>query len=351
MEAIGGHEHDAATDHVERVAGVHGSPVDDQLAVIGLAVAGEELEQRLLALTLEGGESEHFARMDGQADVVKLSAGAETASLEGGVLADDRGCRAHSRLVTNTRRRLAEHRRDDRCLTANSGHEGCDVATVAQHRAHVAVLAYLGEAVGDEQHGAVALAPPAHHGEDPLGEIWRERGGDLVEEQQLRVERQGSGEIEHAQEGQRHVTHLLAEVESVEVHVGEVPAHGVEICARQAEVLGHRQIGRHRRVLEHRGEAAAPCIAGALHGSRLAVDADRTSVSAQDAGEDLDERRLAGAVGAEQSVNLTGCHGQVDGAQGDDRPERLRNGSGLQQWNGHGRVVCVSQTTRCESSG
>ena len=68
---------------------------------------------------------------------------------------------------------------------------------------------------------------------------------------------------------------------------------------------------------------------------RLAVDADRPGVGAQHAGEDLDERRLAGAVGAEQGVDLAGRDREVDGAQGDDRAERLGDGGGLQQWSGH----------------
>ena len=205
------------------------------------------------------------------------------------------------------------------------------------------MLAHLGEAVGDEQHGAVALAPPAHHGEHPLGEVRREGGGDLVEEQQLRIERQGPGEVEHAQERQWHVAHLLAEVEPVEVHVGEVLAHRVDVRAGQAEVLRDRQVGRHRRVLEHRGETACEGVAGTVHGGRLAVDADRSGIGAQHPGEDLDERRLAGTVGAEQGVHLAGRDRQVDGAQGDDRAERLGDGSRLQQWNGHrASIDCVA---------
>ena len=138
---------------------------------------------------------------------------------------------------------LAEHRRDDRRFTALARHERGDVPAVAQDRAHVAVLAHLGEAVGDEQHGAVALAPPAHHGEHPLGQVRWQGGGDLVEEQQLGVERQGSGEVEHAQERQRDVADLLAEVEAIEVHLGEVLAHRVDVGAGEPEVLGDGEVG------------------------------------------------------------------------------------------------------------
>ena len=306
VQAVGGHEHDAAADDVERVPGTHRPTVDDELAAVGLAVAGEDLEQRLLALAFEGGEAEHLARGDGEADVVELAAVADAAGFEHRALTDRRRRRPHPRLVADADGAVAEHRLDDRRFAALAGHERGDVATVTQHGAHVAVLAHLGEAVRDEQHRAVALAPPAHHGEHSLGQVRRQGGGDLVEEQQLRVERQGAGEVEHAQERQRHVAHLLAEVEAVEVHLGEVPAHGADVGAGEAQVLGDGEIADHRRVLEHRGESAATGVAGTAQGGRLAVDADRAGVGAQHAGEDLDERRLAGAVGAEQGVDLAG---------------------------------------------
>ena len=57
--------------------------------------------------------------------------------------------------------------------------------------------------MSDEQDGAAALAPLAHDREHLLGEVRRQRGRDLVEQQQLRVVRQGAREIEHAQRGQR----------------------------------------------------------------------------------------------------------------------------------------------------
>ncbi len=204
-----------------------------------------------------------------------------------------------ARFVTHADGGVAEHGRDDRRFTALAGHERGDVPTVTQDGAHVAVLTHLGEAVRDEQHGPVALAPPAHHGEHPLGQVGWQGRGDLVEEQQLGVERQGPGQVEHPQERQRHVAHLLAKVEAIEVHLGEVLAHGRDVRPGEAEVLGDGEIGGHRRVLEDRGEAAAARLAGTAQSGGLAVDADRSGVGAQHPGEDLDERRLAGAVGAE----------------------------------------------------
>ena len=78
----------------------------------------------------------------------------------------------------------------------------------------------------------------------------------------------------------------------------------------------------------------------------LAVHGDRAGVGPQDPGEDLDQRRLAGSVRAEQGVHLARPHRQIDGAQRDDRPERLAHGSGLQQ-----RVVHSSINEPRSSAG
>ena len=68
-----------------------------------------------------------------------------------------------------------------------------------------------------------SLALAAHHGEDPLREIGRQRRGDLVKEQQLRVAGERAREVDHPQERQRHVGHELAEVD-VELHRLELAA-------------------------------------------------------------------------------------------------------------------------------
>ncbi len=140
-----------------------------------------------------------------------------------------------------------------------------------------------------------------------------------------------AGEVEHAQERQRHVAHLLVEIETVEIHRGQLAAHRADVDAGEAQVLGDSEVGRHRRVLEHRGETVCLGVARTPERDRLAVDLDRSGIGAQDAGEDLDERRLAGTVGAEEGVHLSRSNLQIDGAQRHHRAERLGDGVGLEQ--------------------
>ena len=59
------------------------------------------------------------------------------------------------------------------------------------------------------------------------------------------------------------------------------------------------------------------------------------------AGQDLDERALAGAVGAHQRVDLAGPHGQRRGLERDDGAVRLGDAGGFEQQIGGGGVSSV----------
>ena len=106
-----------------------------------------------------------------------------------------------------------EHVLDDLRLAALGGHERADVVAVAQDRRAVAERDHLGEAVRDEEHGAVLLLQLAGDLEDALGEVGRKCRRDLVQQEQLRLTRERAREVEHAQHRQRQVAGLVVEVE------------------------------------------------------------------------------------------------------------------------------------------
>ncbi len=78
-------------------------------------------------------------------------------------------------------------------------------------------------------------------------------------------------------------------------------------------------------------------IAGALGGlgigggERLAAEQDRAAVGAERAGQDLDEGALAGAVLAEQGMDLAGGGMELGPRQRGDAAEALRNRRCLDQ--------------------
>jgi hypothetical protein len=219
---------------------------------------------------------------------------------------------------------LAEHQLHDPLLLAGARLEAADRGAVAQHGGVVADGGDLGEAVRDEQHRAPAAAPLAHHREHALGEVGRQRRGDLVEQQQHGVEGQRARQVEHAQRRQRQLRDELGEVD-LELHALEPAADRVGVGVGEAEVLEDGEVGDQRRVLEDGREAELAGAARAAHGHFLAPDRDAATVRVDHAGERLDQCGLAGAVGAEQRVDLALLDREVGVAQGDHRAVVLRD--------------------------
>ena len=316
------------------------SPGDADVTAARPQLAGEGREQVVLALALERGDSEHLAGTQGERDTVH-GADAEVDDLERGTVA-----RARRRSLARMRRSLLlfelrraglrlrrlgpQHVLDDSLLAALLRLERPDGMTVAEHRRPIAACDHLGQAVRDEEHRPAVLTPVAHHGEHPLGEIGRQRRGDLVEQEQLRIAREGARQIEHAEHRQRHVSRLLRQVD-VELHRPHPFADGIDRGMRQAEVLGHGQVRHERRVLEHGREADARRgrRGGDLH--LRSADADRPAVLPDDTGQDLDERALAGPVRPQQGVHLARLDRERRRAQCDDRAVALRDVPCLQQ--------------------
>ena len=93
--------------------------------------------------------------------------------------------------------------------------------------------------------------------------------------------------------------------------VGRVPAHPVEVeqrpaarLVREEDALRDRQVLDQVELLVDRRDAARERRRGVAHRQRLALEEDLAAGGLVDAGDALDQRRLAGAVRAEQAVHL-----------------------------------------------
>ena len=182
----------------------------------------------------------------------------------------------------------------------------------------------------DEEDAAPALAPVAHHGEHALREVGRQRRRDLVEDQELRVLGEGSGEIEHPEHRKRKVVDELPEIE-LQPHRREVRADGFDRGARQAQIPGDREIRHERRILEHRREPEPRRLPRRARTNRLSRDGDGAGVGPNHPGQRLDEGALPRAVGAEQRVNLPRRDDEVGGVKRDDRPVLLGDPAGFEE--------------------
>ena len=83
-------------------------------------------------------------------------------------------------------------------------------------------------------------------------------------------------------------------------------AEPLERLRADEDVLGDAQVGEERRLLEDDRDPGRLRLLGVVEDRLLAVEQQPAGVGPVDAGEDLDERRLAGAVLADEAVHLAG---------------------------------------------
>ena len=136
-------------------------------------------------------------------------------------------------------------------------------------------------------------------------------------------------------------------------------AHGAAIDAParkerlppDEDVLDHGQVGEQRRLLV---DDCDPRLDGGSRAAQRdldAVDEQPPAVRGVDAGEDLDQRRLASAVLAHERVRLAGVEVDRDVLEGMDRAERLRRVLERQdRGRGPGRFSRVAELSCHEAS-
>ena len=81
---------------------------------------------------------------------------------------------------------------------------------------------------------AVAASLTPDHLEDPLGEIRGQGRGHLVEHQDVRLGRHGTGEVDDAERGQRQVPSVAGEVEVAEGRARRASGGTVRVVSRSA---------------------------------------------------------------------------------------------------------------------
>ena len=231
---------------------------------------------------------------------------------------------------------LAEHELDDPVLRARGHIHDADGLALAQHSRPVADGGDLDHPVGDEDDGALSAALAADDLEDALGEVRRQGRGHLVEHEDVRLDREGAGKVDDPERGERHAPRQARQVEVLEPELAEPVAERLHRCLGQAQVGADVQVRDERRLLVDRDEPAAAGFGRVMDRALPAPYGDRARVGPDRTGEDLDERALAGAVGAHERVDLARAHGQRGGLQRHDGAVGLRDARGLEQEVGGG---------------
>ena len=126
------------------------------------------------------------------------------------------------------------------------------------------------------------------------------------------------------------------------LHVGLVEQPGLAALAAEEHVLDDVEVVGQREVLVDDLDAERRGVGRAVDRDRLALEEDLAAVDRVDARHALDQRRLAGAVVADEGGDLAGTHREVDLVQHLHRAEALVDPAQLQSiGSGHGVITCL----------
>ena len=193
-----------------------------------------------------------------------------------------------------------------------------DDPAAAEHGCGAAEPANLLEPVADIEHRAALVRQPAQGLEQPFGFLRRQHGGRLVHDQQARALQQAADDLDALAHAHRQPGHPRRRVQRQAVGLrdgadcaGEPAPCGVR-RQRQRDVLGDGQPLEQREMLEDHADAERARFGRVAGRRRPAIPAHRTRIRLQRAVEDFHQRRFAGAVLAQQRMDLACANGEVD---------------------------------------
>src|SRR5713226_6414399 len=176
-------------------------------------------------------------------------------------------------------------------------------AAAGQHGDAVGQIGDDAEIVLDHQHRAIGRDRSDQRG-DAIDVLVPHAGGRLVEQQHLRVE--------HA------------------LRAPEIERSAAFSLQRDAHVLEHGQLRKHRRDLERAHEPEPRHVGGSKPGDVVALVDDAAVGGAQKFGQQIEASGLAGAIRADQRVDRPALDTQVDVTDRDEAREFLGEALGLE---------------------
>ena len=217
-----------------------------------------------------------------------------------------------------------------------------DEPPVAEHEDAVAMRERLLEAVGDEDEADALGCQLVRQREEPLAFAGGERGGGFVEDEEARLLGDRLGELDELLLAAPEAAERGARVDVAEADPGEHATGGhvqateadeaaaVGPVAAEEDVLGDAERAGGGELLVD--EADADVLAFAHRGERggAAVEGDLAGRGREGAGDDVDQRRLAGAVLADEADDLARRDAEVDAMQHGHVAEALRDSADLE---------------------
>ena len=245
----------------------------------------------------------------------------ESRPVQGVDLEDDVACR-----VGGLRWKLRVHRAsddelDNLLLAQAGGVVGALALPVAQNRQPICDLPHFANSVRDIDHGAARCRDVANALEQTFHVFGQKVLGRLVQHENLGLRRHRLHDfddeplfrVQTEDAGARIDRNVVAPLLQKPPYPGGKVHQGRSFRLGHAEIqiLGHGQIRHQGRFLADDGEPQEACSFGVAH--RLdAVDDDAAFLRYERAGRDGHERRLAGAVLADEAMDLAGKNRERD---------------------------------------
>ena len=213
------------------------------------------------------------------------------------------------------RRELApEHHRHELDARQFGNRARSDEAPVAQHGDPVADRIDLIEEMGDEDDADAAALEIPQDLEKRLDLVRVEAGGRLVEDEHLGREIDGARDGDDLLDGHRIGAQGIGDVDieaiacqklrGTAAHLaGAHEAEAVRLTADE-EVFRHRQVRQQVHLLIDGADAKRERVGRIARVDVLPVEANGAGIALEHARQHLDQRRLAGAVLAQQAVDL-----------------------------------------------
>ena len=319
--------------------------VDEDFAAAQRADAGERLEQLRLAVAGDAGDAEDLAFAQNEGDAVDPHDAAIVAHDEIARLERDLA-RMRGPLVDLEDHLAPDHRVGELRRRGLRGVEGRDHLAAPHHRDAVGQAHDLAQLVGDEDDRLVLALQHAQHLEELIGLGRRQHRGRLVEHQDFRAAHQRLQDLDPLLQADRQFADDRVGIDLEAVFLaefGEPLADRARALGEQRAALGaehdvfeHAERRHQHEVLMHHADAVADRLARRADSDRLAVDADLAGVGLVEAVEDRHQRRLAGAVLADDAVDDAALDDEIDVLVGVNRAEALVDADQLDRGRGSG---------------
>ena len=313
----------AASSH-EHVAAGHLELADDRLGQLGAPGADQAVQ------------AEDLSPVEAEGDAARPRLGGEVSHLEHRLAACGTGgqLREHVRPSDHVGDHLVLGEAFD--LVVERG-----VAAVPQDGHPIRQLEHLLELVTDEDHGDALGAQLSQDAEQVAGLVRGDRRRRLVQEEDPRLQGEGLGDLDQLhlgraeggdRPGRRHV-------ESHRLHPGSrVSVNGCVIdelwkpgrYPLEQDVLCHGELRDQVVLLVDDADPRLQRVARGPKTNGRPVDRDAAGVRLVNAGEDLDQRALAGAVLADQGLDLSAAQAERDVVQRHDSRKLLANAGRLE---------------------